>query len=162
MSQELKVKVRKKFSNIFPHNLHNNNGGFLMNYQSIVKNITPKEKRLENCFKAFISGGLIGSISEILVSSLGAECMLVIWIVTASLLTGLGKFDSIVDYLKMGVIIPITGFSHSVSSAALEYKDEGFITGIGANYLKLAGSVILYGIIAASILALVRCLLWLV
>lgn len=133
-----------------------------MNYQSIVKNLTPKEKRLENCFKAFISGGLIGSISEILVSSLGPEAMLVTWIIASSLLTGLGKFDSIVDYLKMGVIIPITGFAHSVSASSLEYKSEGLITGIGANYLKLAGSVILYGIISASILALVRWLLWLV
>ncbi len=162
MSQELNSKVRKKFSNIFPHNLHNNNGGFLMNYQNIVKNITPKEKRLENAIAAFISGGLIGSMSEILVSSLGVDAMLIAWIVAASLLTGLGKFDTIVDYLKMGVIIPITGFAHSVSSASLEYKEEGFITGIGANFLKLAGSVILYGIVAASILALVRCLLWLV
>lgn len=133
-----------------------------MNYQSIVKNLTPKEKRLENCFKAFISGGLIGSISEILVSSLGPEAMLVTWIIAASLLTGLGKFDSIVDYLKMGVIIPITGFAHSVSASSLEYKSEGLITGIGANYLKLAGSVILYGIISASILAIARWLLWLV
>ncbi|MDE6141219.1 MAG: SpoVA/SpoVAEb family sporulation membrane protein, partial [Bacilli bacterium] len=94
--------------------------------------------------------------------SLGVDAMLIAWIVAASLLTGLGKFDTIVDYLKMGVIIPITGFAHSVSSASLEYKEEGFITGIGANFLKLAGSVILYGIVAASILALVRCLLWLV
>lgn len=133
-----------------------------MNYQNIVKNLTPKEKRLENAFIAFFSGGLIGAMSEILVSSLGVDVMLIAWIVVASFLTGLGKFDTIVDYLKMGVIIPITGFSHSVSSSALEYKEEGFITGIGANYLKLAGSVILYGIIAASILALVRCLLWLV
>ncbi|MCX4365508.1 MAG: SpoVA/SpoVAEb family sporulation membrane protein [Bacilli bacterium] len=133
-----------------------------MNYQNIVKNITPKEKRLENAIAAFISGGLIGSMSEILVSSLGVDAMLIAWIVAASLLTGLGKFDTIVDYLKMGVIIPITGFAHSVSSASLEYKEEGFITGIGANFLKLAGSVILYGIVAASILALVRCLLWLV
>ena len=133
-----------------------------MNYQNIVKNLTPKEKRLENAFKAFISGGLIGSISEILVSSLGADVMLIVWIVMASLLTGLGKFDSIVDYLKMGVVIPITGFAHSVSSSALEYKEEGLITGIGANYMKLAGSVILYGIVSAGVLALVRCLLWLV
>lgn len=133
-----------------------------MNYQNIVKNITPKEKRLVNAFSAFISGGLIGSMSEILVSSLGVDAMLIAWIVAASVLTGLGKFDTIVDYLKMGVIIPITGFAHSVSSASLEYKEEGFITGIGANFLKLAGSVILYGIVTASILALVRCLLWLV
>lgn len=88
--------------------------------------------------------------------------MLIVWIVASSLLTGLGKFDTIVDYLKMGVIIPITGFAHSVSASSLEYKSEGFITGIGANYMKLAGSVILYGIIAATILALVRCLLWLI
>lgn len=132
-----------------------------MSYNEIVKNLTPKEKRLQNCLKAFLSGGVIGAISEILVSALSPEIMLIIWIAIASIITGVGKFDSIVDYFKMGVIIPITGFAHSVTASALEYKEEGLITGIGANYMKLAGSVILYGILSAAILAGLRGLLWL-
>ncbi len=132
-----------------------------MNYKKLVESLTPKENRLKNMFIAFLSGGTIGAISEILVKCFSVEYMLVIWIVIASFLTGLGVFDDIVDKFKMGVIIPITGFSHSVTSSSLEYKNEGLITGIGSNYFKLAGSVILYGILSASVLALVKGLIWL-
>lgn len=132
-----------------------------MNYNDIVKRLTPKEKRLENVIKAFIAGGIIGASSEILVSTFGMETMYVFWIILAATLTGLGIADDIVDFLRMGVIIPITGFAHSMASAALEYKDEGLITGIGANYLKLAGSVILYGVVSAFFLCLIRRLIWL-
>lgn len=132
-----------------------------MNYNDIVKRLTPKEKRMENAVKAFISGGVMGAVSEILVSTFSLEVMMIFWIVLAALLTGLGVADDIVDFLRMGVVIPITGFAHSMTSAALEYREEGFITGIGANYLKLAGSVILYGIISAFLLVLLRRLIWL-
>ena len=132
-----------------------------MNYKKLVESLTPKENRLKNMLIAFLSGGTIGAISEILVKCFSVEYMLVIWIVLASFLTGLGVFDDIVDKFKMGVIIPITGFSHSVTSSSLEYKNEGLSTGIGSNYFKLAGSVILYGILSASVLALVKGLIWL-
>lgn len=132
-----------------------------MNYNDIVKRLTPKEKRLENAIKAFIAGGVMGAVSEILVSTFGIDMMYIFWIILASLLTGIGVADDIVDFLRMGVIIPITGFAHSMSSASLEYREEGLITGIGANYLKLAGSVILYGVISAFIFCLLRRLIWL-
>ena len=93
-----------------------------MNYKKLVESLTPKENRLKNMLIAFLSGGTIGAISEILVKCFSVEYMLVIWIVLASFLTGLGVFDDIVDKFKMGVIIPITGFSHSVTSSSLEYK----------------------------------------
>lgn len=132
-----------------------------MDYKKLVDDMTPQENKWKNIFISFIVGGIIGSISEILVKCFSPEIMLVIWIVVASLLTGLSIFDNLVDRFKMGVIIPITGFSHSVTSASLDYKNEGLITGIGSNYFKLAGSVILYGIVSASILSLLKGLLWL-
>ncbi len=132
-----------------------------MTYNEVVKSITPKEKRLENAIRAFVSGGIIGSISELLVSAVSPEFMLIVWIAIAAFLTGFGRFDDVVDFLKMGAIIPITGFAHSVAASSLEYKEEGLITGIGANYLKLAGSVILYGVLTAAIFAGIRGVLWL-
>lgn len=132
-----------------------------MDYKKMVESLTPKENKVKNMIIAFLSGGSIGAVSEVLVRCFSVEYMLVIWIFIASLLTGLGIFDDIVDKFKMGVIIPITGFSHSVTSASLEYKNEGLITGIGSNYFKLAGSVILYGILSSSILALLKGLIWL-
>ena len=133
-----------------------------MTYSELVKKMTPKENKWKNAFQAFISGGIIGVISEIIVSFTSPTCMLITWIVIASIITGFGVFDDIVDKFKMGVIIPITGFAHSVTAASLEYKREGFVTGIGSNYFKLAGSVILYGIVTSAILAFIRGLIWLV
>lgn len=73
-----------------------------MNYKKLVESLTPKENRLKNMLIAFLSGGTIGAISEILVKCFSVEYMLVIWIVLASFLTGLGVFDDIVDKFKMG------------------------------------------------------------
>ena len=77
-------------------------------------------------------------------------------IVIASLLTALGIFDTLVSKLKSALIIPITGFAHSMTSAAIEYRKEGFILGIGANIFKLAGSVILYGIVSVYVFGIIR------
>ena len=68
-------------------------------------------------------------------------------------------FDKWVMTLKSALIIPITGFAHSMTSSALDYKNEGLILGIGANIFKLAGSVILYGIVSVYIFGLIRVLL---
>ena len=133
-----------------------------MSYEELVKSLTPQENKWKNGISAFLSGGTIGLISEILVRVFNVETMLVIWILIAAIITGFGIFDNVVDKIKMGAIIPITGFSHSVSASSIEYKRDGLITGIGSNYLKLAGSVILYGIVSSSILSLIRGLIWLV
>ena len=131
-----------------------------MSYQELVDSVTPKENNCKNMMIAFFSGGVMGLLSELLVNVFDVNVMLIIWIVIASILTGMGVFDDFVDKFKMGVIIPITGFSHSITSSSIDYKSEGFITGIGSNYMKLAGSVILYGIVSATIFATIRGLLW--
>ena len=82
--------------------------------------------------------------------------MLVTLIFIACLLTALGVFDSLVSICRCGLIIPITGFAHSMMSAGIEYKREGPIYGIGSNVFKLAGSVILYGVVSAWFFGLIR------
>ena len=69
-------------------------------------------------------------------------------------------YDKWVNFARCGLIIPITGFAHSMQSAALDYRREGFVTGLGSNMLKLAGSVIIYGIISAYIFGIVRFLIF--
>ena len=86
--------------------------------------------------------------------------MLVTFIFIACLLTGLGVFDNLVQKGKMGLIIPITGFAHSMQSAILDYKKEGPIYGFGSNMFKLAGSVILYGVVSAYVFGLIRFLVF--
>lgn len=135
-------------------------------YKKLVKKHTPKEPKLRNVGVAFLVGGLIGLFAEILIFVIKhcfSVSVVVAGLITAliviflsSLFTALGFFDNWVNKCKCGLIIPTTGFAHSVSSSALEYKKDGLITGLGSNFFKLAGSVILYGIISAFILVIVK------
>ena len=85
--------------------------------------------------------------------------MIVIFIFIACLCTSLGFFDKLVTKFKCGLIIPITGFAHSIMSSTLDSKNEGPIYGIGSNMFKLAGSVIVYGIVSAFVFGLIRYLI---
>ncbi len=73
----------------------------------------------------------------------------------ASLLTGLGVFDSIAKRAGAGTLVPITGFSNAMVSPALEFKSEGFVTGTGAKLFTVAGPVLAYGISASVIYGIV-------
>ena len=86
--------------------------------------------------------------------------MIVTLIFVGCLLTCLGFFDKLVQFAKCGLIIPITGFAHAMMSATLEYRKEGMITGIGANMFKLAGSVIVFGVVSAYVFGLIRLLIF--
>ena len=142
------------------------------NYQKIVDKHTPKEEVLYNAAVAFITGGIMGIIGNFLIefyqsyihvpSKEATVCMLITLIFLSCLLTSLGFFDKWVNFCKCGLIIPITGFAHATQSAALEYRKEGFVTGIGANMLKLSGAVIIYGIIGGFVFSLIRTLVGLV
>lgn len=135
-------------------------------YKKLVKKHTPKEPKLRNIGVAFLVGGLIGLFAEVMiyiflhcfaVSSVEAGLITALVVIfLSSLFTALGFFDNLVSVCKCGLIIPTSGFAHSVASSALEYKKDGLITGLGSNFFKLAGSVILYGIISAFILVIVR------
>jgi len=135
-------------------------------YKKIVDKHKPKEKRIQNSIIAFISGGIVGIIAQALtelysywfdISTKDASTfMLVTIIFFACLFTALGFFDKWVTFCRCGLIIPITGFAHSMTSAGMEYKKEGPIYGIGSNIFKLAGSVILYGVVAAWFFGTIR------
>lgn len=138
-------------------------------YEMIAKEHKAKNTKLQNAIVAFLIGGVIGMIGEGIIELLcnifhmsrnnAGTIMIVIMIFIASLSTALGFFDKLVTKFKCGLLIPITGFAHSMTSAALDYKKEGPIYGVGANIFKLAGSVILYGIVAAWFFGMIRYLL---
>ena len=135
-------------------------------YKNLVKKKYPKQNKLKNMLIAFVIGGSLGLsgqiISRLLVILFGMSvkvsysvvCLITIFL--ASLFTGLNFFDDWVTKTKCGLIVPTTGFAHSITSCGLEYKKDGMITGIGANFFKLAGSVLLYGIISAFILCVIK------
>lgn len=137
-----------------------------LKYKKIVDKHTPNNNRLKNAIIAFIIGGLMGMLGNFLVdaysyyfdlSSKDASVFMIITLVfLGCFLTCLGFFDKWVNFAKCGLIVPITGFAHAMMSAALEYRKEGLVTGLGANMFKLAGSVILYGVVSAYIFGLLR------
>ncbi len=138
-------------------------------YQSIVNKYTPKENRLYNGLVAFIIGGLMGVLGEVLIelysyflnipTKEASVFMIVTLIFIGCLFTCLGFFDRVVHFAKCGLIVPITGFAHAMQSAALEYRKEGIIMGLGANIFKLSGSVIMLGVVSAYVFGLLRLLI---
>lgn len=137
-----------------------------ISYKKIVDRHKPKETRFMNAVIAFIVGGLVGVIGQFLIdfysswlsipSQDATSYMIVTLVFISCLFTALGFFDKWVTFAKCGLIIPITGFAHSMMSSGMEYKHEGPIYGVGANLFKLAGSVILYGIVAAWFFGMIR------
>lgn len=135
-------------------------------YKNLVSKHTPKENILYNSLIAFFIGGIMGIIGQGLVdlysyfldisTNEAAVLMIVTLVFLGCFLTCLGFFDKMVNFAKCGLIIPITGFAHAMMSAALEYRKEGLVTGIGANMFKLAGSVIIFGVVSAYIFGILR------
>lgn len=137
-------------------------------YLELVEKHTPKEDVVKNAVVSFVAGGLIGVFSEMLLrgyvmwfnlprKEAGVIVVLTL-IIIASLLTAFGVFDVCMSKLKSALLIPITGFAHSMTSAAMEYRKEGLVLGIGANIFKLAGTVILYGIVSVYVFGIIRVL----
>lgn len=135
-------------------------------YKKIADFHKAKEDRLKNAIIAFVSGGFVGLLAELIIEIFcgcahmsradAGVFMIVILIFVASLSTALGFFDKLVTKFKCGLLIPITGFAHSMTSAALDYRKEGPIYGLGSNMFKLAGSVILYGVVSAWFFGMIR------
>ena len=136
-------------------------------YNKIADKYKVSEDRVMNAFVAFFSGGVVGMLGEIEIEILchwisrteANNIMILTFIFLASLFTALGFFFICFAKMKCGLIIPITGFAHSMTSSSLDYKKEGLIYGIGSNMFKLAGSVIIYGIVSAWFFGLIRYLI---
>jgi len=138
-------------------------------YKKIVDKHIPNNSRFKNAIIAFLIGGFMGVIGNFLVdfysyyfelSSKDASVFMIITLVfLGCFFTCLGFFDKWVNFAKCGLIVPITGFAHAMMSAALEYRKEGLVTGIGANMFKLAGSVIIFGVVSAYLFGLLRLLI---
>ena len=124
-------------------------------YSKMTDKASPNSPIFLNCLKAFIIGGLICTLGQLIMELLknaglcekevqaGTSSILII---LTAILTGIGVFDKIARHAGAGTIVPITGFANSVVSPALEFKHEGFILGTAAQMFTIAGPVIVYGI----------------
>ena len=132
-------------------------------YKLLITRHAPASPILKNCILAFIFGGAICSFGEALAnlfSYLGLPTrdaylsVSLFYILLSSLLTGLGVFDKIAKHAGAGTLLPVTGFSNAVTSAALDTRSEGFISGVGTKIFSVAGPVIIYSSIAGTVYGL--------
>ncbi len=132
-------------------------------YTGLVKDLTPKPTYLKNALFAFLFGGSICLIGELLATlfSLFTDERAAYTLVTVSLillsaiLTSLGVYDKIARLAGAGTLVPVTGFANAVASSALDTRAEGYIGGVGSKIFTVAGPVILYSSVAGSFYGLI-------
>ncbi|WP_322172413.1 stage V sporulation protein AC [Acutalibacter caecimuris] len=133
-------------------------------YARAVKAASPPSPVVKDCTLAFLFGGFVCTVGQVLCNlyqDLGLElpqarmAVSVSLILISATLTALGWYDNIAKYAGAGVLVPITGFANSMVSPAMEFKSEGFITGLGAKLFTVAGPVLVFGICASVVYGLV-------
>lgn len=138
-------------------------------YQQLEQRVTPSPPYLKNVCKAFFVGGIICTIGQAVSlfymiffdfteQTVGNPTVSTM-VFFAMLLTGLGLYKKIGQFGGAGSAVPVTGFGNAVISAAIEHKTEGFVLGVGGNLFKLAGSVVLFGVVSAFFVALIKYIL---
>ena len=134
------------------------------NYSEYVEKKTKNSPILADCIKAFLFGGTICTVGEgiyQLMLMLGVKVedakiwLPIIMIFLGAILTGFGIYDTLAKHGGAGTSIPITGFSNSIVSSAMEFKKEGFVLGVGAKMFTIAGPVIVYGTVASVVYGIV-------
>lgn len=137
-------------------------------YQQDVEKKKPKPKYVKNVIWAFIVGGIICTIGQFINNYLAekgldskdaAAATSILLIFIGALLTGLGIYDKIANKAGAGSIIPITGFSNSIVSPAMEHKSEGYVLGVASNMFKVAGPVLVYGFGSSIIVGMIYLLI---
>lgn len=128
--------------------------------QTLIKKHSPHSPLLKNAALSFLFGGLICSLGRgllLLFNYLGADEKTALTLVTlslvfiAALLTAFGLFDRIAKYAGAGTLVPVTGFSNSVVSEAMDSRSEGLVLGVGSKIFTVAGPVILYGLLSGTV-----------
>lgn len=134
-------------------------------YQQHVEQVTPKYSLSWRMCKAFVTGGIICLIGQLILNyatntvgldkeTAGSWCSMLL-VLTSVILTGFNLYPRLVEWGGAGALVPITGFANSIASAAIEYQKEGQVFGIGCKIFTIAGPVILYGIFTSWVLGIV-------
>lgn len=138
-------------------------------YQTLQQQREIKRPVLKNCIKAFFVGGLICAIGQAIqfyymyyfdfTEKTAGNPTTGTLIFITMLLTGFGVYDRMAQFGGAGTAVPVTGFGNAVISAAIEHRSEGFVLGVGGNIFKLAGSVIIFGVFSAFVVASIKTIL---
>jgi stage V sporulation protein AC len=138
-------------------------------YQQLQQKYETKRPVLKNCIRAFWVGGLICVIGQAIsyaymyffnfTEQTVGNPTVATMVFISMLLTGFGVYDRLAQFAGAGSAVPVTGFGNAVISAAIEHRTEGFVLGVGGNIFKLAGSVIIFGVFSAFVIALIKTIL---
>ena len=134
-------------------------------YRNMVNDRMPKSKTLLNCVYAFLVGGAICCIGQ-LVGDAGTLCLSldekqraaftsIVMIFLGALFTGVGLYDKLGSFAGAGSVVPITGFANSIVAPEMEHKREGLVLGVAANMFTIAGPVLVYGIVSGMIIGII-------
>ncbi len=133
-------------------------------YQAHVAQSAPKSTLWLDILRAFVIGGLICALGELILEGYKAIALphdaastltSVTLIGLSALMTGLGLYDKLAKYAGAGTLVPITGFANAIASSALEFKSEGFVLGMCAKMFALAGPVLVMGTTASVLYGLI-------
>ena len=138
-------------------------------YNALKEQLTPQTPVFLNVIKAFFVGGIICVVGQAIsyfymmyfdfTEKTVGNPTVATMIFLAMLATGFGLYQKLGQFAGAGSAVPVTGFGNAVISAAIEYKSEGLVLGVGSNMFKLAGSVILFGVVSAFFVALIKLIL---
>lgn len=134
-------------------------------YRETVNARAPKSKTFSQCILAFLTGGVICCIGQ-LIGDFGTAVLnlaeqeraaftSIVLIFIGALLTGIGVYDKLGAIAGAGSVVPITGFANSIVAPAMEHKREGLVMGVGAELFSLAGPVLVYGITSSVIVGII-------
>ena len=134
-------------------------------YRNMVNDRMPKSKTLLNCVYAFLIGGAICCIGQ-LVGDAGTLCLSldekqraaftsIVMIFLGALFTGVGGYAKLGSFAGASTVVPITGFANSIVAPAMEHKREGLVLGVAANMFTIAGPVLVYGIVSGMIIGII-------
>lgn len=133
-------------------------------YNDYIEKVTPKHSSLLNCTKAFVCGGIICVIGQLLTNfylylglhyDLATAYTTLTLIAISVILTGFNLAGKITKFAGAGFLVPITGFANSIASCAIEFKKEGWVFGVGCKIFNIAGPVILYGIVTSGLFGVI-------
>jgi len=133
-------------------------------YNRYVARLSGASPTGKNLLNAFWVGGLICALGQLILNgytALGlseqdaAAATSVSLVFLSAVLTGLSVYDDIAKFAGAGTLVPITGFANAVVSPAIEFKAEGFVTGMAAKMFLIAGPVIVYGTAASVVYGLI-------
>ena len=133
-------------------------------YDKLVKKISPGTNVIATCTKAFLFGGSVCTVGEVLRNiyinfgtdeKLAAVLVSVTMIFIGALLTGIGVYDDLAKHGGAGTSVPITGFANAIVSPAIEYKSEGYVLGVGAKMFVIAGPVLVYGTLSSAVVGII-------